>query len=205
MSEEKRVSITLLLPAGRLPLPIMIAGHSLAERYGFAIYLSTAQNLRLINVPQSAVKEVKKQLGNLGADFKSPGKFPLPRICIGKPHCNLGLVDTEKVCDKIRNRFAERKKTKGRFKIAVAGCPMCCSAPKTTDIGIFATRDGYEVYVGGKGGAFPRIGRRIARKATEDRVLSIIETLVEYHDRKTVVKQRMVKLLSEVDFPFQEV
>jgi len=204
MSEEKKVSITLLLPTGRLPLQLMAASHSLAEKYGFAIYLSTTQNLRLISVPQSAVAEVKERLGDLGADFKGPGKFPLPRLCVGKPHCNLALVDTERVCENILDRFAKRKITKGKFKIAIAGCPMCCSAPKTTDIGIFATRDGFEIYAGGKGGAFPKMGRRIARKATEEKVLAIIETLVEYHDRKTITKQRMCKLLNEADFPYQE-
>ncbi|WP_457576657.1 nitrite reductase [Desulfomarina sp.] len=200
-----KTSITVLLPAGRLPLDIMKESQKLAEEYGFGVYLSTAQNLRLINVPESVIETVKKELGGLGAEFKGPGKFPIPRLCVGKPHCNLGIVDTEAVCVRILERFGDRKKVKGKLKIAVAGCAMCCSAPKITDIGIFATRDGYEVYTGGKGGAFPKIGRRIARKASEEKVLEIIEILFDYHDRKTVKKQRMTKLLQEEDFPFKEV
>ena len=205
MKITARTSITVLLPAGRLPLEIMKESHRLAEEFGFEVYLSTAQNLRLINVPDSVRDTVKEKLGDLGADFKGPGKFPIPRLCIGKPHCNLGIVDTEAVCMRILERFGEREKVKGKVKIAVAGCAMCCSAPKITDIGIFATRDGYEVYAGGKGGAFPKLGRRIARKASEEKVLEIIEVLFDYHDRKTVKKQRMTKLLKEKDFPFEEV
>ena len=160
------VSITVLLPAGRLPLDIMETTHGLAEKYNFGIYLSLTQNLRMINVPESAVDHVKKELAALGADFKGPGKFPLPRICIGKPHCNLGVVDTEQLSRKVLERFGDRKNTKARFKISIAGCTVGCPWTKNTDIAIMATRLGYTVYAGGKGGLVPRIGRRIKLKAT---------------------------------------
>lgn len=205
MEESKTVSITILLPAGRLPLDIMEAVHRLAGRYGFGIYLSTLQNLRLIGVPEDVAEEVRGELAALGAQFKGPGKFPLPRVCIGKEHCNIGIMDPADLSDKILAKFVGRPFTKAKFKIAIAGCTMCCSNVKTTDIGIMATRDGYEVFAGGKGGPFPQVGRRIARKVDEERVLAIISELVEFHDRKTDKKQRMYKLLSDPEFPFPEV
>ncbi len=199
------VSITVLLPAGRLPLDLMKTSHDLAQQYDFSIYCSLSQNMRLINVPESAVEHVKSELAILGADFKGPGKFPLPRICIGKPHCTLGLVDTEQLSRKILERFGGREKTKARFKIAIAGCTVGCSWPKNTDISIMATRAGYTVFAGGKGGLIPRVARRIKVKATEKEVLATLETLVDFHDRKTKTKQRMYQLLKHPDFPFPEV
>ena len=199
------VSITVLLPAGRLPLDMMKTTHGLAEKYGFGIYLSLTQNMRLINVPESAVDHVKKEISALGADFKGLGKFPIPRICVGKPHCNLGVVDTEQLSQKILARFGKRKNIKPKFKIAIAGCTVGCTWTKITDISIMATRAGYTVYVGGKGGPIPQIVRRIKQKATEDEVLDIIETLVDFHDKNTKTKQRMYKLLNNPDFPFPAV
>ena len=198
-------SITVLLPAGRLPLDMMKITHELAEKYDFGIYFSLTQNMRLINVPESAVSHVQKELAALGADFKGPGKFPLPRICIGKPHCNLGVVDTEQLSRKILERFSGRKKTKARFKISIAGCTVGCSWPKNTDISIMATRAGYTVFAGGKGGLIPRVARRIKLKVTEDEVLDTIQTLVDFHDRKTKTKQRMYQLLDNPEFPFPAV
>lgn len=101
--------------------------------------------------------------------------------------------------------FAGREKTKAKFKIAISACTMCCSGAKTTDIGIMATRDGYEVFAGGKGGPFPKVGIRIAKNTDDEGVLDIVRELVEFHDRKTEKKQRMVKLLQDADFPFPEV
>ena len=196
------VSITVLLPAGRLPLDIMKKAQELAEHHDFGIYLSLMQNMRLINVPESAVDHVKKELAALGANFKAPGKFPIPRICVGKPHCNLGLVDTEQLSAKILDRFSSREKNKAKLKISISGCTLCCVGTKVTDISIMATRAGYSVYAGGKGGPKPQIARRIKHKLTEDEVLETIETLIEFHDRKTKTKQRMYKLLSDPEFPF---
>lgn len=205
MNEEKKIDITLLLPSGRLPLKIMEEAHKLASKYNLRVYLSTMQNLRLTDVAENDAEAIKKALGELGAEFKAPGKFPIPRICIGKDHCNLGLVDTELLSERVLDHFSDKKHTKAKFKIAIAGCTMCCSNIKTTDIGVMATREGYELYAGGKGGPFPRVGRRIGRKLDDDRVLEMMEILVAYHDNKTEKKQRMYKLLTESDFPFPEV
>ena len=199
------ISITVLLPAGRLPLDIMKTAQELAEKHSFGIYLSLQQNLRLINVPEAVVKDVKETLANLGAEFKALGKFPLPRICIGKPHCNLGVIDTEQLSQKILQQFSGRKHTKARFKIAIAGCTIGCSWPKSSDIAIMATRRGFTVFAGGKGGLIPRAGRRIKVKITEDEVLETIAVLVDFHDKKTKTKQRIFQLLDDPEFPFAEV
>jgi sulfite reductase beta subunit-like hemoprotein len=194
-----------LLPAGRLPLDVMHKAHDLAARYGLEIYLSTLQNLRFLNVPQSAVAEIKNSLAVLGADFKVPGKFPVPRICVGKPHCNLGLIDTKELSEKILARFAKREKTKAKLKIAISGCILSCSGTRTSDIGIVAGRNGYDIFAGGKGGPAPKVGKRIKKDVSEEEVLATIETLINFHDSKTGTKQRMIKLLDEPDFPFTEV
>ena len=183
----------------------MEKAHDLASRYDLDIYLSTLQNLRLLNVPLTVATEVKETLAALGADFKAPGKFPIPRVCVGMPHCNLGLIDTKELSEKILAGFAARDKTKAKLKIAISACILSCSGTRTSDIGIVAGRNGYDVYAGGKGGAAPKIGRRIKKEVDEDEMLKTIAVLIDFHDSKTVSKQRMIKLLDDPDFPFQEI
>ena len=159
----------------------------------------------LSHVPESAVEDVRTILATLGATFKGPSQFPLPRICIGKPHCNLGIVDTEQLNHKILERFGDLKNMKAKFKISIAGCPAGCSWPQNTDISIMATRRGYTISAGGKGGLVPRVARRIKKRATETEVLDTIATLVDFHDRKTKTKQRISQLLDDPEFPFPAV
>ncbi len=205
MSESQTQSIKLLLPAGRLPLDIMEAAQRLAKKHSCGIYLSTAQNLWLLDVPNTVADDVKQELAALGADFKAPGKFPLPRVCVGKGHCKLAVIDTEALSDKILDKFSRCRKTKAKFKIAISACTLCCSSAKTTDIGIIAHRKGYDFFVGGKGGPFPKIGRCIAKSCNEVEMLDMLSVLVDFHDLKTEKKQRMFKLLDDPEFPYSEV
>ena len=197
-------SLTVLLPAGRLPRPILARVQELAQHYEFDLYLSTVQNLRLINIKAADLEEIKTRLAEVGADFKGPGKFPLPKVCVGKPHCTTGIADTEELSRRILARFGQRTGVKPKFKIAVAGCPLSCSGALLADIGIIATRKGYDIYAGGKAGPNPKLGRRIVREAGEEQVLEVIGRLVDFHDAKTGKKQRLRKLLDDPEFPFQE-
>lgn len=209
MSTEKKESpiakLTILLPAGKMPLDLLDKVNEIAQKYQLELYFSTAQNLRLIGIKEEDLPEIKSQLEALGANFKGPGKFPLPRVCIGNKDCNLGKADTQKISQLILERFKDRTNVKPKFKIAVSGCTLSCSGTKLTDIGVMATTKGFDIYVGGKGGPNPKIGRRIVRDADEERVLSVIEELIDFHDKKTGKKQRMSKLLNLPDFPFAEI
>lgn len=197
--------LTILLPAGRLPLAIMAKANELAEKYHLEIYLSTLQNLRLMGIREEDLPAIRDELAALGAQFKGPGKFPIPRVCIGVRDCSMGIGDPERISALILEKFKGREKTKQKFKIAISGCTLGCSGVLLTDIGIMATRKGFDLFVGGKGGPSPKVGRRILRDLDEQGVVAAVAELVEFHDAHTETKQRMVKLLDHSDFPFKDV
>ncbi|MDF1613711.1 nitrite reductase [Desulfurivibrio dismutans] len=202
---SKQNRLTILLPAGRLPLPVMAKAYELAERYGLEVYLSTLQNLRLMGLDEEQLAQARAELAPLGVDFKGPGKFPVPRVCIGKRDCSAGVQEPEELSRQLLAYFQDRGPFKPKIKIAISGCPFCCSGVKTTDIGIMGTKKGYDIYAGGKGGPNPVVGRRIVREADAAQVIRTVETLLSYHDVKTPKKQRLARLLGEPDFPFPEV
>ena len=197
-------TLTILLPGGSLPIMTLHKIDKLSTIYSFAIYLSTAQNLRLYNIAAADLPEIMNHLAPLGIKFKKPGLFPVPRICIGNRSCNLGQIDTMAFSEKILARFGEMTGVKPKFKIAISGCPAACSNPIMTDIGIITTRQGYDIYLGGKGGPKPKTGKRVMRQADENQVLKVIGEVVEYHNQSTAKKQRIGKLMDEPGFPYKE-
>lgn len=198
-------SLTILIPEGIVPAQILRTVTELVQQYQLGLYLSTTQNLRLLDLSEADEPKIKAALAAVGAELKGPGKFPLPKICVGRGYCNLGLIDTMALSRRILAAFKDRGPVKPKFKIAISGCPAACSDALLADIGIKATRTGLEIYVGGKGGPLPKIGRRICKEADEETVLGIIERLVAFHAEKTDKKQRFAKLMNEPDFPFPEV
>lgn len=195
--------LTILLPAGRLPLALMGKAQELAQKYQLEIYLSTLQNLRIMGILEEDLPMIRRELAALGAQFKEPGRFPLPRVCIGVRDCTLGVGDPERISALILEKFKDRGKTKPKFKIAISGCTLGCSGVRNTDIGIMATRKGFDLYVGGKGGTSPMAGRRILRDLDEQEMLTAVIRLVDFHDAHTGSKQRMAKLINHPDFPYK--
>ena len=193
--------ITVLVPGGLLALGNVEAITLVARKYNLSCYLTTAQNLRLLGASEENLEEIKGALTGLGLTLKGPGKFPKPKVCVGMPYCNLGLTDTFALSDKIWNRFGGRTGVKPKYKIAISGCPACCGGSMLVDIGIVATRSGFDVYAGGKGGPLPKVGKRIGRRLTEQDVVDLVGELADYHASKTENKQRMAKLVDEPDFP----
>ncbi|HSH12090.1 MAG TPA: nitrite reductase, partial [Desulfurivibrionaceae bacterium] len=195
-------TLTILLPGGALPKILLTRISELAGRFPFELYLSTAQNLRLYGIAPDDLDQLKAELAPLKVRFKEPGRFPLPRICIGKRSCNLGIIDTMAFSDLILARYGETS-VKPKLKIAIAGCPAACSNPMLADIGLIATRQGLDLYVGGKGGPQPRLGRRVLRQASDEEALAAIGRIVEFHNLRTAKKQRLVKLIDDPEFPFR--
>jgi NAD(P)H-nitrite reductase large subunit len=193
--------ITVLVPGGLLTPDRVEAINAVARRYNLTCYLTTAQNLRLLGASEENLEEIKGALASLGLTLKGPGKFPKPKVCVGVPFCNLSLADTFALSDKIWSRFGERTGVKPKFKIAISGCPACCGGSMLVDIGIVATRSGFDVYAGGKGGPLPKVGKRIARGLAEQEVIDLVGELADYHASRTDKKQRMAKLVDEPDFP----
>jgi NAD(P)H-nitrite reductase large subunit len=201
-NEPKAKSITVLLPGGRLEQPLLGAVSELIRKYGFELYLTTAQNLRLINVREEDLEPIRDRLAETGAVFKAPGLFPLPKVCAGLPHCSTGIGDPERLSRLILARFGHRTGLKPKLKISIAGCPLSCSGALLADIGVVATRKGWEVYAGGKGGPIPQAGRRIVREADEEQVVEVVGQLVDFHQKNTAKKQRLRKLLDHPEFPY---
>ena len=203
-SEEKSASLTVLRPCGLVSPDFFQTMAGVVKKYNLTVYLSTAQNLRLLEVKNSDRKAIMAELAAAGARFKGEMKFPLPRVCVSTPHCKLGKTDTFGLSDAIMARFGDLEEIKPKLKIAISGCPVACAGSLTTDIGVVATRSGLDVYVGGKLGAYPKVGRRILRRVDKERVLEVIDELVAYHYKKTKIKQRLYKYLNEPDFPYPE-
>ncbi len=194
-------NITILLPAGRLPLEIMSRAHVLARENGFCVYLTNEQNLRLLDVPEEMDKEIRKEFTDLGMQLKAPGRFPLPKVCVGQGNCKLGLINPQDIADRMVGRFAGRE-IKPKLKIGVSACIFSCSGATVKDIGVVSARSGFELYVGGKAGVQPQAGRRILKGVDEEELLQAIEKVVDFHQERTPRKQRMARLIDDPDFPF---
>jgi NAD(P)H-nitrite reductase large subunit len=88
----------------------------------------------------------------------------------------------------------------GKFKISVSGCPNQCTETATRDIGLTGTKKGWDVSVGGSGGANPRFGTRIARGQSPERALEIVEGIISFYRANARPRERLCKTLARLGF-----
>lgn len=202
-------SLTILVTAGRITPQRMKRLLDQILKYGLEMSITLTQDIRLNKVPSAQEQEIRESLTRAGFSLKEPGNISLSRVCMGGPHCRLGQVDTEKISRAIVERFSEREDTKSAFKIAVSGCNNGCSGTRITDIGIEATGTGFDLYVGGKGGASPQAGVMIKKMSLKmrswqpSRSLSVSMTAKVRRSRKcTVFSNSLIFRLNRFDQDF---
>ncbi len=122
-----------------------------------------------------------------------PGELALPEelsdaarpqaavvACPGNRWCSRGLTDTNAMADRIRAEVGGALAPE--TTVCISGCPNGCAHSGVADIGLnggMATVDGeqqevYNIRVGGGMGRDDRIGARIEKKASVDRVIEVI-------------------------------
>jgi NAD(P)H-nitrite reductase large subunit len=199
--KNNRLALSVRLPAGYLPPRLAVVAAELAERFSLRLYLQAALDLRVAEICEEDFETVKSLLAGAGAEFARKGTFPKPRICSGSRYCRRGQVDTEAFSTALLEHFGNRE-VKPKIKLAIAGCPRNCSNPKLADIGIVAGVHGFEVYVGGRAGANPVAGRKIAAGLSQQEVFALLETLLAFHNGRAEKRVRMYQLMKDEAFPF---
>ena len=97
------------------------------------------------------------------------------KSCVGESWCRYGLNDSLTFAIDIENRY-KGLRSPHKLKFAVSGCTRECAEAQSKDVGIIATENGWNLYVGGNGGMRPRHGDLFASDLDS-------KTLVQYIDR----------------------
>lgn len=202
-TDQNTKHVTVLMAGGLLSPDEMEQVTETAKKFNLTLYATTLQNIRLLGANEENLDEIKAELSGKGFTLKAPGKFPLPKVCVGVPYCNLALADTFELSERITERYGDRKEVKPKFKISISGCPANCGGALLADIGIVATKKGFDLYAGGKGGPLPRVGQEVAKGLSADEAVDAVGKLADFHAANTNKKQRMFKLFDNSDFPFQ--
>jgi nitrite reductase/ring-hydroxylating ferredoxin subunit len=70
-----------------------------------------------------------------------------------------------------------------KLKMGVSGCPRNCSEATIKDFGVVAVEGGWDLYIGGNGGAHVYVAQKIAQVKTDDEVIRVCDRFYEYYRR----------------------
>lgn len=129
-------TVRLRCPGGRVPLAKLQKVLEVARKYaGDYIHLSFRQSLELPYVDYRNFKAIHDELSQVDQKIASCGaRIRVPTGCSGCEYNPNGLMDTQKMCKLVDEKFFGRDLAH-KFKISFSGCPIDCARTHEMDLG----------------------------------------------------------------------
>ena len=121
------------------------------------------------------------------------------KTCPGTSFCKRGFKDSVSIGLKLDDRY-HGMNLPNKLKIGVSGCPNSCADNHTRDIGLMGTPKGWTVFVGGKGGTIPRLGDRLVMGIPDEKVLDLVDDIVNLYSDNANNKERLGAYIDRVGF-----
>ena len=161
----------------------------LAETHGDGhIRLTVQQNILLINVPDSRVRQVADELNLSGLPVAVSAFARGTVACTGSEFCKLALTETKGFARWLTRELEERLPGfEDQIKLHITGCPNSCGQHWIADIGLEGKKtkvdgkmvDAYYFSVGGSVGQIASIARPVGYRCAASQVPDAIEHLLE--------------------------
>ena len=168
-----------------------------SEKYGAKeVKLTSAGRFAIVGIRAEDLDQVWQELGlapgaAVGLCVRSI------KVCPGTTFCRIGVQDAVGVGLKLDEKY-HGYALPYKFKMGVSGCPNNCSESSIKDLGLVGTAKGWRVLAGGfASGLKPRLADVIATGLNDEEALSLIDTAVEWYQRKGKAK-RLGRVIDEI-------
>lgn len=181
----------------------------IAQEFGRGfVHMTVRQGIEIPFIKFEDIAEIEALLKSAGVDNGTSGaRLRATTVCPGNNWCKQGLINTFVLSDKLENQLGIKcgLELPHKFKIVISGCPNACTRAQQSEIGIHGAVDmasldkhiGYAVYLGGCGGKTPRIGFKLDKVFSEDEVLILVKSVINFFKANAKPKQRLASLIEE--------
>jgi nitrite reductase (NADH) large subunit len=190
-------SVVPRVPGGELMPDQLIKMGEVAKKFNLYTKVTGAQRIDLFGAAKHELPDIWEELGSVGLESgHAYGKsLRTVKSCVGSTWCRYGVQDSVSFAIRVENRY-KGVRSPHKLKGGVSGCVRECAEAQGKDFGMIATENGYNLYVGGNGGANPVHAELFATDIDEDTVIRYLDRYLMYYiltaDRleRTAVWQR---------------
>ncbi|MFC8924016.1 nitrite reductase large subunit NirB [Cellulosimicrobium sp. NPDC057127] len=170
-------SVIPRMPGGEVRPDQLLELARVADDYGLYVRVTGGQRLAMFGARLDQLPEIWERLVAVGFESgHAYGKsLRTVKTCVGRTWCRFGVQDSSAMAVRLELRYRGLR-SPHKIKFGVSGCARECAEARGKDVGIIATHKGWNLYVGGNGGAQPAHAQLLAEDVDD-------ETLVRYVDR----------------------
>ena len=175
-------SVIPRVPGGEITPEKLIALGETARDYGLYTKITGGQRIDLFGAQVQNLPDIWEKLVDAGFESgHAYGKaLRTVKSCVGTTWCRYGVQDSVAFAVRVENRY-KGIRAPHKIKSAVSGCVRECAEAQGKDFGLVATERGYNLYVGGNGGARPRHADLLAADLDEESAIRYIDRFLMYY------------------------
>ncbi|MGZ4473544.1 MAG: nitrite reductase large subunit NirB [Nocardioidaceae bacterium] len=193
-------SVVPRIPGGEITPDRLIVIGEVARDFGLYTKITGGQRIDLLGARVEQLPAIWRRLVDAGFESgHAYGKaLRTVKSCVGSTWCRYGVQDSVRLAIDLENRYRGLR-SPHKLKGGVSGCARECAEARAKDFGVIATEKGWNLYVGGNGGANPAHARLLAGDLDTATLVSYLDRYLMYYIRTADRLQRTAAWIDALD------
>ncbi|MFJ7132260.1 nitrite reductase large subunit NirB [Streptomyces fungicidicus] len=177
-------SVVPRVPGGEIAPEKLIVIGEIARDFGLYTKITGGQRIDMFGARVEQLPLIWTRLVDAGFESgHAYGKsLRTVKSCVGQTWCRYGVQDSVRMAIDLELRYRGLR-SPHKLKSAVSGCQRECAEAQSKDFGVIATASGWNLYVGGNGGATPRHADLLAQDLSDAELIRLIDRFLMFYIR----------------------
>ncbi|MFE9094050.1 nitrite reductase large subunit NirB [Streptomyces sp. NPDC007264] len=177
-------SVVPRIPGGEITPEKLIVIGEIARDFGLYTKITGGQRIDMFGARVEQLPLIWTRLVDAGFESgHAYGKaLRTVKSCVGHTWCRYGVQDSVRMAIDLELRYRGLR-SPHKLKSAVSGCARECAEAQSKDFGVIATAGGWNLYVGGNGGATPRHADLLAQDLSDAELVRLIDRFLMFYIR----------------------
>ncbi|MEU1500576.1 nitrite reductase large subunit NirB [Streptomyces sp. NPDC005732] len=177
-------SVVPRVPGGEITPEKLIVIGEVARDFGLYTKITGGQRIDLFGARVEQLPLIWARLVDAGFESgHAYGKaLRTVKSCVGRTWCRYGVQDSVRMAIELELRYRGLR-APHKLKSAVSGCARECAEARSKDFGVIATAGGWNLWIGGNGGATPRHADLLAQDLDDAGLIRLIDRFLMFYIR----------------------
>ncbi|HEV7626171.1 MAG TPA: nitrite reductase large subunit NirB, partial [Streptomyces sp.] len=193
-------SVVPRVPGGEITPEKLIVIGEVARDFGLYTKITGGQRIDMFGARVDQLPGIWARLVDAGFESgHAYGKaLRTVKSCVGSTWCRYGVQDSVRMAIDLELRYRGLR-SPHKLKSAVSGCARECAEAMSKDFGIIATSSGWNLYVGGNGGATPRHADLLAQDLSDAELVRLTDRFLMFYIRTADRLERTSAWLERIE------
>merc|ERR1711939_813755 len=192
-------SIIPRVSAGEITPEKLIVLGNVAKKYNLYTKITGGQRIDLFGAKKNELIPIWKELveGGFESGHGYAKSLRTVKSCVGSTWCRYGIGDSVGMAVRLEERYKSIR-SPHKMKGGVSGCVRECAEAQNKDFGLIASDKGFNIFVGGNGGATPKHSELLAKDVPPDDVVPVLDRYLMFYIRTADKLQRTARWLENL-------